>query len=126
MLISIILTSLHSFNVSFLMLFYGISTTIFTGQKMKFSIDDFISNAVADLVTFTKEILNGKLHFLCSDLSFHLDSLYHHPDSPHFLQFHPDFPHSHANSLQPHYHSITRIPTLILPISPIPLPNSQF
>ena len=22
----------------------------------------------ADLVTFTKEILNGKLHFLCSDL----------------------------------------------------------
>ena len=24
----------------------------------------------ADLVTFTKEILNGKLHFLCSDLSF--------------------------------------------------------
>ena len=28
----------------------------------------------ADLVTFTKEILNGKLHFLCSDLFIH------HPD----------------------------------------------
>ena len=30
----------------------------FTAQKMKFSIKD--------LVTFTEEILNGKLHFLCS------------------------------------------------------------
>ena len=29
---------------------------------MKFSIKDF-----ADLVTFTEEILNGKLHFLCSE-----------------------------------------------------------
>ena len=33
-----------------------------TAQKMKFSIKDF-----ADLVTFTEEILNGKLHFLCSE-----------------------------------------------------------
>ena len=33
----------------------------FTGQKMKFSIKNS-----ADLVTFTGEILNGKLHFLCS------------------------------------------------------------
>ena len=32
----------------------------FTAQKMKFSI--------ADLVTFTEEILNGKLHFFCSVL----------------------------------------------------------
>ena len=24
----------------------------------------------ADLLTFTKEILNGKLHFLCSDAAF--------------------------------------------------------
>ena len=32
-----------------------------TAQKMKFSIKDFF-----DLFTFTKEILNGKLHFLCS------------------------------------------------------------
>ena len=34
----------------------------FTAQKMKFSIKDFF--------TFTKEILNGKLHFLCSDFLF--------------------------------------------------------
>ena len=51
-------------------------------QKMKFSIKDFFSkcdqirsfvnvtkSAVsADLVTFTEEILRGKLHFLCSDV----------------------------------------------------------
>ena len=41
-------------------------------QKMKFSIKDFssrrdqIRGKTADLVTFTGEILNGKLHFLCS------------------------------------------------------------
>ena len=43
--------------------------------KMKFSIKDFSSNCDqirgfvrfrADLVTFTEEILDGKLHFLCS------------------------------------------------------------
>ena len=37
---------------------------------MKFSIKDFFINvtksATADLVTFNEEILNGKLHFLCS------------------------------------------------------------
>ena len=33
---------------------------------MKFSIKDFFSKETADLVTFTEEILNGKLHFLCS------------------------------------------------------------
>ena len=38
---------------------------------MKFTIKDFFSKCDqkpqehADLVTFTKEILNGKLHFLC-------------------------------------------------------------
>ena len=32
--------------------------------KMKFFIKDFFSKC-ADLVIFTKEILNGKLHFLC-------------------------------------------------------------
>ena len=35
---------------------------------MKFSIKDFFSKCdqfSADLVTFTEEILNGKLHFLC-------------------------------------------------------------
>ena len=46
---------------------------IYTAQKMKFSIKDFFSNCgfghiqeTADLVTFTEEILNGKLNFLCS------------------------------------------------------------
>ena len=43
-----------------------------TAQKMKFSIKDFFSKCdqirsfLADLVTFTEEIPNGKLHFLCS------------------------------------------------------------
>ena len=43
-----------------------------TAQKMKFSIKDFFSKCdqirwkTADLVTFTDEILNGKLYFLCS------------------------------------------------------------
>ena len=41
-----------------------------TAQKMKFSINDFSSKCDqirrADLATFTGEILNGKLHFLCS------------------------------------------------------------
>ena len=35
-----------------------------TAQKMKFSIKDL---ETADLVTFTEEILNGKLYFLCSE-----------------------------------------------------------
>ena len=40
-------------------------------KKMKFSITDFFGKydqirRIADLVTFTEEILNGKLHFLCS------------------------------------------------------------
>ena len=33
---------------------------------MKFSIKDFFSKETADMVTFTEEILNGKLHFLWS------------------------------------------------------------
>ena len=33
-------------------------------KKMKFSIND--PQETAYLVTFTEEILNGKLHFLCS------------------------------------------------------------
>ena len=36
-----------------------------TAQKIKFSIKDFVETA--DLVTFTEEILNGKLHFLCCE-----------------------------------------------------------
>ena len=35
-----------------------------TAQKMKFPLR--ISSVNMDLVTFTEEILNGKLHFLCS------------------------------------------------------------
>ena len=45
---------------------------IYTTKKTKFSIKDFFSKCafgIADLVTFTKEILNGKLHFLCSDIT---------------------------------------------------------
>ena len=38
--------------------------TAFTAQKIKFSIK--FSKETADLVTFTEEILNGKLRFLCS------------------------------------------------------------
>ena len=34
-------------------------------QKMKFSIKDFFSKC--DQITFTAGILNGKLHFLCSE-----------------------------------------------------------
>ena len=47
---------------------------ISTAQKMKFSIKDFFSKCdqirrkTADLVTFTEQILNDKLHFLCSAL----------------------------------------------------------
>ena len=43
-----------------------------TAQKIKFSIKDFFSkyhespHETADLVAFTEEILNGKLHFLSS------------------------------------------------------------
>ena len=39
---------------------------------MKFSIKDFFSKCAfgtTNLVTFTKEILNRKLHFLCSDIT---------------------------------------------------------
>ena len=42
-----------------------------TEQKMKISIKDFFSKCDQirrKLVTFTGEILNGKLHFLCSDM----------------------------------------------------------
>ena len=40
------------------------NSALFTAQKMKFSIKNFFSKCV---VTFTEEILNGKLYFLCSD-----------------------------------------------------------
>ena len=43
----------------------------YTAQKMKFSINDFFSKCeqirkTVDLVIFTEEILNGKLHFFSS------------------------------------------------------------
>ena len=43
-----------------------------TAQKMNFFMKDFFSKCdqirsfLPDLVTFTEEILNGKLYFLCS------------------------------------------------------------
>ena len=43
----------------------------YAAQKINFSVD-FVSKChqipqfLADLITFTEEILNGKLHFLCS------------------------------------------------------------
>ena len=52
-----------------------ISNTYFndsTGQRMKFPIKDFVQYLwqnplkTADLAIFTKEIIKGKLHFLCS------------------------------------------------------------
>ena len=38
---------------------------LITAQKMKFSINDFFSKC-DKIFTFTEEILNGKLRFLCS------------------------------------------------------------
>ena len=51
-----------------------------TAPKTKFSIKDFFSKCVhtADLVTFTEEILNGKLHFLYSESKSKL-TLYQYP-----------------------------------------------
>ena len=40
---------------------------------MKFSIKFPLVNATKSAVTFTKEILNGKLHFLCNDASEYLN-----------------------------------------------------
>ena len=42
--------------------------THITAQKMKFSIKGFFSKCgqILNVVTFTEEILNGKLHLLCS------------------------------------------------------------
>ena len=48
-------------------------SAVSTSQKMRFSIKDFFSKCdqirkkTADLVTFTEELHNGKLHFLCSE-----------------------------------------------------------
>ena len=45
--------------------------------------------------------------FLPLYLSFHLDSLHRHPDSPQFLHFDSDSLHFHANALRSHSHPIS-------------------
>ena len=45
------------------------SLSMVTAQKMKFSVEDFFPQFSANLVTFTKEILYGELHFLRSSSS---------------------------------------------------------
>ena len=50
-----------------------------TAQRMKFSIKDFFSKfdqIPSFLVTFTEEILNGKLHFLCSEIRLILEAIF--------------------------------------------------
>ena len=42
---------------------------LLTALTIKFSIKD-LKLETADSVTFTEDILNGKLHFLCSNYSF--------------------------------------------------------
>ena len=48
-----------------------LSKTPCTAQKIKFSIKDLFSKCgqIRRLVTFTEEILKGKLDFLCSDIT---------------------------------------------------------
>ena len=59
---------LNNFQGNFIPLFKW-----WTAEKLKFSIKDFCSKCaqirkkLPILVTFTEGILNGKLHFLCSD-----------------------------------------------------------
>ena len=63
--------------------FYEKHLTENTAQKIKFFNKYFFSNCDqihADLVTFTEEILNGKLHFLCSVNHTYLDK-----KRPHFV-----------------------------------------
>ena len=49
----------------------------FTAQKMKFPINDFFSKCdqILDLVAFTEEILNGKLHFCAVHSYSSIDSV---------------------------------------------------
>ena len=66
-----------------------------TTQKMKFSMKFSIS-ITADLVTFTGEILNGKLHFLCSvRYSFYVTFMIHFTTKTYM--FKPPFSSSLAN-----------------------------
>ena len=58
---------------------------IHTAQKINFSFKDFFSKCdqirrkTADMVTFTEEILNGKLHFLCSVRALQTYTMDHFP-----------------------------------------------
>ena len=51
--------------LTWILIMTGLKMQNFTGQKMKFYINCGFQGT-ADLVTFTEEICNGKLHFLCS------------------------------------------------------------
>ena len=55
---------------------------VLTAQKMKFS---QFPQETEYLVTFTEEILNGKLHFLCNVYLFYLENVIFKKDS--FLLF---------------------------------------
>ena len=81
---------------------------------------------LSSLQSFNLHFRYYYLLFLPLYLSFYLDSLHQHPDSPHFSYFHPDSPHSHAESPLPHFHPIPHISTLILRISLISFSNSPF
>ena len=66
---------IHTFYAYAMNICPWIQSNLSTAQKMKISIKDFFSKCDqirsfhADLVTFTEEILNGKFHCLCSDLT---------------------------------------------------------
>ena len=60
---------IYRFVLSYFAFHYTNSVT-FTAQKMKFTLRiSSVNVTTADLVTFTKEILNGKLHLLFRVLS---------------------------------------------------------
>ena len=51
----------NTFTICIICCIYLVSKYI--AQKMKFSIKDFLKFSIVDLVTFTEEIFNEKLHF---------------------------------------------------------------
>ena len=59
------------------------SGELYTAQKMKYPIKDFLSKCdqilrkLENLVTFTEEIRNGKLHFLCNDEPVESENVFH-------------------------------------------------
>ena len=68
------------------------------------------------------------MSFLPLYLSFHLDSLRRHPDSPHFSHFHPDFRISLLNPPHLHIHLILAFPPLFstFPLFRSPIPYFCF